>query len=1042
MDNATSIPFDQYQRYGVAAKAITALRKNGESLRILEVGANTHKLLGRLLPNDQIVYLDLEIPLDMQGQDDFIVGDATELTLLDASFDVVVALDVFEHIPNVRRDAFIYHTSRVARLLTIIGAPFDFTYVVEAEREVLCFWSSLFDTPYRWLAEHAENGLPNLDLTRKSMVSMGYHLHTLQHGNLELWKAFIKGHFSEVCVGSLQPLLSILYQHYQNNLFESDFSTEESYRSFVFCSREAITIDGIKGIFSSPKTALANEISTNLLIQILDILPSIALEKSKLDGAVRDKDVHIGNLTQVLQAKDIQISSITQEVHDKDVHIGTLTQAVHDKDVRIETVTQALHNKDVHIATLTQAVHDKEVHIGNLNNAMQQRDVLISALQGSTSWRITRPLRFVMYQFKRIRCAVALVKPALIRGGGIKNTFLKASSLYQREGFSGIKRGFRFAANGGQIKPAIQSDGFDRNDYAEWIRRYDALTDEIRDAMRIKVESFASKPLISVVMPTYNPKPEWLIEAIESVRRQIYSNWELCIADDASTDTAIRPILERYASTDARIKVVFRENNGHISNASNSALAVATGDWVALLDHDDLLADHALFFVAEAINQHLDLRLIYSDEDKVAENGERVDAYFKCDWNEDLFFSHNLITHLGVYRRDILNTIGGFRGGFEGAQDYDLALRHIEHIEPQQIFHIPRILYHWRVHAASTAQSSDAKPYALLAGEKALNEHFQRVGVKAHTNIVPHGYRVKYDLPEVLPLVSLVIPTRNGLSLLKQCIDSILNKTSYPNYEILIVDNGSDDEATLQYLKALRSEDRVRVIRDEQPFNYSALNNAAVRLARGEIIGLVNNDIEVISPDWLGEMVSHALRPNIGAVGAKLYYSNGTLQHAGVILGIGGVAGHAHKHISQDSGGYFSRANLIQGLSAVTAACLVIRKVIYEAVGGLNEADLRVAFNDIDFCLRVREAGYRNIWTPYAELYHHESATRGFEDTPEKQARFSQEVQYMWKRWGAQLDNDPAYNPNLTLDHEDFSLAWPPRESSVNAAEEKKVASR
>lgn len=563
--------------------------------------------------------------------------------------------------------------------------------------------------------------------------------------------------------------------------------------------------------------------------------------------------------------------------------------------------------------------------------------------------------------------------------------------------------------------------------YPGWIREFDVLTETVRAAMAAQAQSFANKPLISIVMPVYNPNPAWLQEAIESVCSQGYPHWELCIADDASPDPAIRPLLEHYAQMDKRIKVVFRDQNGHISAASNSALALAQGDWIALLDHDDVLADHALFWVLDAINRHPACRLIYSDEDKIDEVGTRSDPYFKCNWNQDLFYSQNMFSHLGVYSADLVREVGGFRTGLEGSQDYDLALRCIERIAPEQIHHIAKVLYHWRIHADSTAHSSEAKPYAMIAGEKALNEHFERQGVAAKAESVGHGYRVRHGLPEALPLVSLIIPTRNDLKLIRQCVESILKKTTYSNYEILIVDNGSDDAATLRYLKGLASDSGIRVVRDDRPFNYSALNNAAVKLARGEIVGLINNDIEVISPGWLSEMVSHALRPEVGAVGARLWYADDTLQHAGVILGLEGFAGHVHRYLPRGNVGYCGRAALTQSFSAVTGACLVVKKSIYEAVGGLNEIDLQVACNDIDFCLRVRQAGYRNIWTPFAELYHHESSSRGFDDTPEKLARAAKETAYMWQRWGDILQNDPAYSPNLTLYNADFGLAWPPR---------------
>jgi glycosyltransferase involved in cell wall biosynthesis len=684
--------------------------------------------------------------------------------------------------------------------------------------------------------------------------------------------------------------------------------------------------------------------------------------------------------------------------------------------------------RDGQIASLNQAVTERDGQIASLNQAVTERDGQIAALHNSTSWRITRPLRMVAHQFKRVRRVAELAMPAINRGGGLKNTLKKAIQLYRREGLAGIRRGFTIVATSGQVNHAPASGEYDRNDYAEWIRRYDTLTDETRAVMRTHINAFENKPLISVVMPTYNPKPEWLIEAIESVRKQIYPHWELCVADDASTDQAIRPILERYLREDSRIKVVFREENGHISAASNSALELASGEYVALLDNDDLLREHALFWIADGIVANPGSGLIYSDEDKIDQTGRRYDPYFKPDFNPDLFLSHNMICHLGVYRTDLVRQLGGFREGYEGAQDYDLALRCTEQLAHHQIVHIPRVLYHWRSHPGSTAQAGSEKNYALLAGERALNDHFARTQIAAKAEPLDFGmYRARYAIPAPEPLVSLIIPTRNGIHLIKQCIESIIAKTTYKNYEILIVDNNSDDPAALAYFASLADNKRIRVLRDERPFNYSALNNAAVEQARGEYLALINNDIEVITPEWLDEMISLAIQPGVGAVGARLWYPNDTLQHGGVITGIGGVAGHAHKHFPRGHFGYFARAQLIQTLSVVTAACLVIKKSIYQEVNGLDEVNLKIAFNDVDFCLRVREAGYRNIWTPYAELYHYESATRGYEDTPEKQLRFMDEVLYMKKRWGDVLMNDPAYNPNLTLEREDFSYAWPPR---------------
>lgn len=631
------------------------------------------------------------------------------------------------------------------------------------------------------------------------------------------------------------------------------------------------------------------------------------------------------------------------------------------------------------------------------------------------------------------RRAIKLIPHAIQKGGGIWGTSRRAYKLMRTSGIKGLRRSAALLEQQapGQGSPVFvqmpEGAMFNVNDYEEWTRRYDSMDDVLRAELRKRMANFSHSPLISIVMPTYNPKRIWLDAAIESVRRQIYPHWELCIADDASTHSEVRLLLQEHALKDPRIKIIYRPENGHISAASNSALTLATGEWVALMDHDDELAEHALLWVVDAINEHPDARLMYSDEDKIDIEGRRSSPYFKSDWNIDLFYSQNMFSHLGVFQTELLREIGGFRLAFEGSQDYDLVLRCLERITPSEIHHISRVLYHWRVHSESTAHSADVKPYAQLAGERALNEHFQRMGIHGKAVYIGHGYQVKYDLPESLPMVSLIIPTRNGVELLRQCINSILLHTTYWNYEIVIVDNGSDDPETLTYLASFAGLPGMRVIRDDREFNYSALNNMAVREAQGEVIALINNDIEVISPDWLTEMVSIALQPGVGAVGARLWYPNKTLQHAGVVLGIGGVAGHSHKALMQGQDGYFSRAKLTQSFSAVTAACLVVGKDKYQFVGGLNEINLKVAFNDVDFCLRLREAGWRNVWTPHAELFHHESATRGSDILPEKQERFNSEVRYMMARWEDSLQTDPAYNRNLTLQHEDFSLAWPPR---------------
>jgi glycosyltransferase involved in cell wall biosynthesis len=665
---------------------------------------------------------------------------------------------------------------------------------------------------------------------------------------------------------------------------------------------------------------------------------------------------------------------------------------------------------------------EKDTHIQNLNT-------VIHSMHNSTSWKLTRPLRESTFFLRRVKNAIRLIPSLIRRGGGIQGTTKKAIAIWRLQGTAGliaklrwINKGNNFAFVGQETREVP-----DRHDYARWVAYYDTIDDNVRRRISEEIKKWARKPLISIIMPVYNPPIDLLREAVDSVKAQLYPNWQLCLADDASTQLEVLEYLKSLAKDDKRIKIVFRPENGHISRASNSALEVATGQYVALMDNDDLLPEHALYWVARTIIENPDVGLVYSDEDKINADGKRSSPYFKSDWNEFLFRSQNMICHLGVYRRDLVDKVGQFRPDFDGAQDYDLALRCIEQLEREQIIHIPRVLYHWRIHAGSTAMAGDEKPYAALAGVKALDEHLQRKGNIGSTELLPMGmYRVHYQLPEQLPLVSLIIPTRNAHGLVKQCIDSIKTLTTYPSYEIILIDNGSDDPESLEYFAEIDQEDNIHVVRDDGPFNYSELNNGAVRQARGELIGLINNDIEIITPEWLDEMVSIALQPNVGAVGARLWYPDDRLQHGGVIVGVGGVAGHSHKYLPKGDYGYFCRAALIQELSAVTAACLIIKKSIFNQVHGLDEENLKIAFNDVDFCLRVQEAGYINVWTPFAEMYHHESATRGLEDTPQKKERFMKEVTYIQARW-PDIQNDYAYNPNLTLDHEDFGLAWPPR---------------
>jgi GT2 family glycosyltransferase len=558
----------------------------------------------------------------------------------------------------------------------------------------------------------------------------------------------------------------------------------------------------------------------------------------------------------------------------------------------------------------------------------------------------------------------------------------------------------------------------DTAEYRAWAARYDTLTDADRAMIRTHAATLPART-ISVVMPVFNPRENWFRAAIQSVRGQLYPHWELCIADDASTAPHVARVLAEFAA-DSRIRVVRRAENGHISRASNSALALATGEFVALMDHDDLLAEHALYRVAVELATFPDADLVYSDEDLIDARGRRLLPHFKPDWDLDLQLGQNMVCHLAVYRRTLMAELGGLRAGFEGSQDHDLVLRVAERTTPARIRHIPAVLYHWR-RPGHASFSERAAERCAVAARRAVAEHFARIGeagvdVQAHPRL-QQAVRVVRRLPDPPPLVSAIVPTRDGAALLERCADGLLRRTAYPNLEVLIVDNGSTEPSALALLRRLATDPRVRVLRVEGPFNFAALNNRAAAEAAGAVLLLLNNDIEIIAPDWLTEMVSHALRPEIGAVGAKLLYPDGRVQHAGVVLGFGhaGVAGHIEAMAARDALGYGSRLHLVRQVAAVTAACMAVRRGVFLDAGGLDAANLAVAFNDVDFCLRLRERGLRIVWTPFAELFHHESATRGSDEVPATAARFAREAEYMRRRWGPLLDDDPFYNPNFSL---------------------------
>lgn len=579
-------------------------------------------------------------------------------------------------------------------------------------------------------------------------------------------------------------------------------------------------------------------------------------------------------------------------------------------------------------------------------------------------------------------------------------------------------------------------------DYGGWIKFNEPKDADLKVQMKKK---FKIAPKISVIVPMYKTKEKFFKELINCMKNQTYTNWELCLADGSPEKNEN---LEKYYENDDRIKYNFLNENLGIAGNTNAAIKMATGDYIALLDHDDVLADYALYEIVYAINKFPNSEFLYSDEDKIDESGNRYDAYFKPDFAPDTLRCQNYICHFSVFKKELMEKLDGFNTGYDGAQDYDIFLRMSEITKPENIIHVPKILYHWRVHNESTAKlNSHAKNYAFEAGKKVLEDHLKRVGLEGEVSegCIEGIYRIDYKV-KGNPKVSIIIPNKDGKEILAVCINSILEKTTYNNYEIVVVENNSENDEIFEYYKELIKNEKIKVvnyntgkiIKDESEasleytnnnrikvkpgFNYSAVINCGVRNADGEYVIQLNNDTELITANWIELILGFLQRPDIGALGAKLYFPDETIQHAGIIVGIGGIAGNRFKSIPKSGHGYFAKESMIENLSAVTGACLATPKSIYEEVGWMDE-NLAVAFNDVDFCLKIREKGYLVVYNPFVEFWHYESKSRGQENTPEKIKRFQGEICTFERRWPEILDSgDPYYNINLSLDTEVYHM--------------------
>lgn len=643
-----------------------------------------------------------------------------------------------------------------------------------------------------------------------------------------------------------------------------------------------------------------------------------------------------------------------------------------------------------------QHIRDQEKLIADLNHRLYLAESSFLEMQGSFCWKITKPIRIIAPVFRKF----------------FKKHYILKSRLHRL-----LLLLFR---GPGRMKRFRQEERIAKR--SESIRDEVAAVCNVADLEAQRTEKFPESIKFSVVVALYNTPEDYLRKMIESVLYQTYDNLELCLVDGSDKKhRGVRKICREYQYYDNRIRYKKLKKNLGISDNTNICIDMSVGDYIVLFDHDDLLHPSALYECMKAITERK-ADFIYTDENTFTNTiDDAFSPHHKPDFSPDYLRSMNYICHLTTFSRGLYQKVGGFRKEFDGSQDYDMILRLTEQAE--HIVHIPKILYYWRAHKQSVAMDIHAKDYCIDAAKAALKEHLQRVGLKGE---IENGkflssYRIRYEI-ERNPLISIVIPNKDHVDELERCLKSIEERSTYENYEIIIVENNSEEKETFDFYDVLQKDSRVKVVVWEEEFNYSAINNYGASFAKGEYLLLLNNDVEVISPDWLQEMLMFVQREDVGAAGAKLYYPDDTVQHAGVIVGLGGVAGHSHKYCEKDSLGYFARPVTVQNLSAVTAACLMVKKTIFDSLEGFD-VGFRVAFNDVDFCMRIRKAGYLIVFTPYAELYHYESLSRGAEDTPEKVERFNGEIYRFKERWEKELaEGDPYYNPNLSLDYEDFRI--------------------
>ena len=763
-----------------------------------------------------------------------------------------------------------------------------------------------------------------------------------------------------------------------------------------------------------------------LLIDLSDLESNFKYDRSAEGTAEKELEK---SRKEVLE---LHLTLCNKESRNLDATISILSQEALKQTAALQKQTEHNNQYRAEIAYLNQRIGDLKQHRTELEKivkglrprvAAKQKQINNLVARLNTQYKLnenlyqhltTRPLTRIKGVLRRIKHKV-LRRPAVELPSA--SEFLLQTPKPEDFTVPQLVRHF----------PLPKGDllGQNNEDYGQWVRENCLCAKDIELAKN-EIDAMVHKPVFSILVPIYNTDPEYLLPMIESVKAQIYPHWELCLVDDCSPKSYLKQILTHEALQDDRIKVQLNEVNQGISVTTNDALAIATGDYIALLDHDDEISIDALYENAKVINEFPDVGLIYSDEDKIDMQGNRLEPFFKPDFSPDFLSTNNYICHFSIIKKSLADQIGGFREGLDGSQDHDIILRAAYNAE--RVVHIPKILYHWRKIPGSTAVVYDAKSYAWEAGRKAVEDQLRKNegdGVRVEFGSLKGTYTVHREIRDE-PLVSIIVPFKDKPELLDSCLGSIINRSSYTNIEIIGISNNSEDPVTHDRMRAWSEADpRVRFIEHNIDFNFSALCNFGASQATGDYLLLLNNDVEVIAVDWIEKLLEHAQRDEVGAVGGKLLYPNGRIQHAGIVVGMVGAAGHPHKFFPDDHIGYHGRLHMVHNVSAVTGAMLMVSASKFNEVNGLDEASLPIAYNDVDFCLKLIDKGYYNIFTPYASATHHESISRGYEDTDEKVQRLLKEQGVFLSRWQDFIaDGDPYYNPNLSLKNEYFSLRF------------------